>query len=70
MTIEAILRFVFGCHHKRTARPLSMLDGRRVPCYVACLDCGRELPYDWRHMRIQARPETECGASRRVRVEG
>jgi hypothetical protein len=20
--------------------------------YVACLDCGREFPYDWREMKV------------------
>jgi hypothetical protein len=20
--------------------------------YVACLDCGKELPYDWREMKV------------------
>jgi hypothetical protein len=25
--------------------------------YVACLDCGREFPYDWQEMKVITSPE-------------
>jgi RNA polymerase subunit RPABC4/transcription elongation factor Spt4 len=25
--------------------------------YVACLDCGREFPYDWQGMKVITSPE-------------
>lgn len=56
----SILNSFFACSHKRTTFP--MTPARRsadVPVstplrgtYVACLDCGKELGYDWDKMRI------------------
>jgi hypothetical protein len=49
----------FGCWHGNYSFPISIRSG---PChnsaasltgtYVVCLDCGRELPYDWQEMRV------------------
>ena len=40
-----------GCSHARTAFPITLQAGT----YVACLDCGRHLPYDWTRMRFTRR---------------
>jgi hypothetical protein len=49
---------LFGCRHtrysfpvtvRRTTRPQA---GALTGTYVACLDCGREFPYDWQEMKV------------------
>jgi hypothetical protein len=55
---------MFGCWHSRYSFPMTVRAGSRrnqpaarVGTYVVCLDCGRELAYDWHQMRvINARP--------------
>jgi hypothetical protein len=48
---------LFGCWHNRYSFPLTV-KGRRSQAgfqtgtYVVCLDCGKEMPYDWRQMKI------------------
>ncbi|MFN0167430.1 MAG: hypothetical protein ACKV22_13445 [Bryobacteraceae bacterium] len=47
---------LFGCSHKHTTFPLTPQRAtalRSRETYVACLDCGRELPYNWQEMRIE-----------------
>ena len=53
------MRFLFGCSHKRTSFPITLPDrARRVAAphsadtYIACLDCGKEIPYSWDEMRV------------------
>ncbi|MFI5089207.1 MAG: hypothetical protein ACHP7P_04020 [Terriglobales bacterium] len=29
--------------------------------YVVCLDCGKELPYDWNSMKIVSAPQEAPG---------
>jgi hypothetical protein len=55
---------VFGCWHSRYSFPVTVRKGTRRPeaaaltgTYVACLDCGREFPYDWQEMRVITSPE-------------
>ena len=50
---------LFGCWHARYSFPLTVRGGSRrnraaalTGTYVVCLDCGKELPYDWQEMRI------------------
>jgi hypothetical protein len=54
-----LLDTVFGCWHSRCSFPLTLRSGSRrskaaslTGTYVVCLDCGRELPYDWNAMKI------------------
>jgi len=47
--IKWILGYVFDCAHPHTTWPHC---DRRGLDYVCCLDCGRELPYSTRRMRI------------------
>jgi len=50
---------LFGCKHSRFSFPISVRprSGRIAAAsltgtYVACLDCGREFPYNWQDMKI------------------
>jgi hypothetical protein len=49
----------FGCHHANYSFPITVRAGARRPkaasltgTYVACLECGREFPYDWAQMKV------------------
>ncbi len=57
--IEKLIDFFFGCRHSRFSFPVTIRGAGRRPqaagltgTYVACLDCGKEFPYDWQEMRI------------------
>jgi hypothetical protein len=50
---------IFGCWHSHYSFPMTIRAGSRRAAagsrpgtYVVCLDCGKELPYDWSEMRI------------------
>ncbi len=50
---------VFGCWHHHYSFPITVKAGSRgarassiTGTYVVCLDCGRELPYDWEDMKV------------------
>jgi hypothetical protein len=50
---------LFGCWHTHYSFPQTIRAGSRrnraaslTGTYVVCLNCGRELPYDWQEMRI------------------
>jgi hypothetical protein len=55
----------FGCRHARYSFPVTLrgAKARRTEAakltgtYVACLDCGREFPYDWQEMKVITSPE-------------
>jgi hypothetical protein len=54
---------VFGCRHARYSFPVTIRGKGRRPqagaltgTYVACLDCGREFPYDWQEMKVITSP--------------
>jgi hypothetical protein len=54
-----LLDFLFGCTHKHFSFPMTRRPGQRhssaasiTGTYVACLDCGKEFPYDWKEMKI------------------
>jgi hypothetical protein len=54
----------FGCRHSRYSFPVTVRQLRRRPqaaaltgTYVACLDCGKEFPYDWHEMKVITSPE-------------
>ena len=58
--LQSLLAFFLGCPHRRTSFPLTptkksglaSASGPRFGTYVACLDCGQELAYDWNEMRV------------------
>jgi len=49
---------IFGCWHSRYTFPLTVHSRSRsraaalTGTYVTCLDCGKELPYDWDEMKV------------------
>lgn len=54
----------FGCRHSHYSFPVTVRRVARRPqaaaltgTYVACLDCGRELPYDWQEMKVITSPK-------------
>lgn len=57
--ISKLLDAVFGCAHAHYSFPLTMRSGVRrnvaaqiTGTYVVCLDCGKELAYDWQEMKV------------------
>jgi len=57
--IEKLLNVFFGCRHARYSFPVTVRRATRRPqaaaltgTYVACLDCGKEFPYDWQEMKV------------------
>src|SRR6476646_5114863 len=58
---NTLLQALFGCSHRKTTFPLTPRQGGRsgeprtvqskAQTYIACLDCGKELPYDWEKMQ-------------------
>jgi hypothetical protein len=62
--ISKLVDAFFGCRHSRYSFPVSMRGKARRPqaaaltgTYVACLDCGREFPYDWEEMKVITSPD-------------
>ena len=53
-----ILDALFGCTHSRISFPITIKKGARsraafpTGTYVVCLDCGKEMSYDWKQMKI------------------
>jgi hypothetical protein len=65
-----VLDLLFGCTHNRYSFPITVKKGVRsraafpTGTYVVCLDCGKEMPYDWKQMKIvSATPERVAVAS-------
>ena len=53
--LQQILDTMFGCSHRRTTFPLTPTrksGAARHNTYVTCLDCGKELSYNWDEMRV------------------
>ena len=56
--LARILDSLFGCMHRHYSFPITLKQNSsrrgasRVSTYVVCMDCGKELPYDWDEMRI------------------
>jgi len=59
--IGKVFDVIFGCRHGHYSFPITVRHSSirtEVPAaaltgtYVACLDCGKELPYDWRKMKV------------------
>jgi hypothetical protein len=54
---------LYGCAHRRTTFPMTVrasvsVGGRQSAqseTYIACLECGRHLAYDWTAMQITSR---------------
>jgi hypothetical protein len=62
--IVSLYEALFGCRHSRYSFPMTVRGSARRPqaatltgTYVSCLDCGKELPYDWQEMKVISSPE-------------
>ena len=61
--LNAIIEMFVGCQHQRTTFPLTprsvgkptRFRRKGGATYVACLDCGAELEYDWKAMKVGKR---------------
>jgi hypothetical protein len=66
--ITRLLDAVFGCWHSHYSFPITVRKGSRrgtsplTGTYVVCLDCGKELPYDWHEMKVISGPKTASAA--------
>ena len=53
-----ILDALFGCTHSHMSFPITIKRGARsraafpTGTYVVCLDCGKEMSYDWKQMKV------------------
>src|SRR5258708_5197375 len=54
-----VLDVLFGCRHSHYSFPITVRSRSRrtaaaslTGTYVACLDCGKEFPYDWQDMKV------------------
>jgi hypothetical protein len=53
-----IVDLLFGCTHNHYSFPITVKKGARsraafpTGTYVVCLDCGKEMSYDWKKMKI------------------
>jgi hypothetical protein len=61
--LNSLFHSLFGCGHSRTTFPITVscaavpneLPMRRT--YVACLDCGEEIAYNWQKMQTEGRSD-------------
>jgi hypothetical protein len=63
--ITKLVDAFFGCWHNRYSFPITMRSRKSsrpsaasmlTGTYVVCLDCGKELPYDWQEMKVIGSP--------------
>ncbi len=66
-----LLDAVFGCWHSHYSFPVTPRSRPRrgsAACltgtYVVCLECGKELPYDWKKMKVVTSIEKGAGLVR------
>jgi hypothetical protein len=58
--LQSLMNTLFGCSHRRITFPLTPVrknggfpaPGVKHGMYVTCLDCGKELAYNWEEMRV------------------
>jgi len=68
--LQSFLNTFFGCSHRNTTFPQTPLrrnsgflaPGAARHTYVTCLDCGKELDYNWDEMRVGKPVEREPAA--------
>jgi hypothetical protein len=66
--LTILLDALFGCWHRNYTFPRTIRRGERSAAasltgtYVVCLDCGKELPYDWKTMKVVSLPEEPSGS--------
>jgi hypothetical protein len=57
--LSRLVDLLFGCSHANYSFPQTTKSIRvgtgvvgEPRTYVACLECGKDLPYDWHKMRV------------------
>jgi hypothetical protein len=56
--LAKLVEHVFGCRHGNYTFPMTIKRGRNSgthasrATYVVCLECGKELNYDWSTMKV------------------
>jgi hypothetical protein len=62
--LDKLLDAIFGCRHSRYSFPVTIRGAARrsqasnlTGTYVACLECGKEFPYDWQEMKVITSPQ-------------
>jgi hypothetical protein len=75
--LQSLINAFFGCSHRNITFPqtptrknsgFATSGSPRHGTYVTCLDCGKELDYDWEEMRVgkpvaERRPAAEAQPS-------
>ena len=60
--IIELLSRLFGCWHRHCSFPITLRvrpqSSFPTRTYIVCLDCGKQLPYDWNEMKL-LKPSTE-----------
>ncbi len=46
--VAGLANLFCGCSHGKTTFPITL----QASTYIACLECGKHLPYDWSRMRV------------------
>jgi hypothetical protein len=66
--IAKVFDAVFGCRHSQYSFPMTIRGGRRnstaaaaTGTYVVCIECGKEMPYDWQSMKLVSGEEMAAG---------
>jgi len=61
--LSKLMDAVFGCRHSRYSFPITVRGVARrsqaasqTGTYVTCLDCGKEMSYDWQQMKVLGAP--------------
>ena len=70
--LQTVFNALFGCVHRRITFPRShgrTPAGTPLWTYVACLDCGREIPYDWSRMKFGSPAALAAGTKERPGCE-
>ena len=81
--METLLNILFGCWHRHTSFPFTSREnapssakrsGGEPGTYVVCLDCGKQLPYSWKEMKVvkhrKREPEPESLADQEGGIVG
>jgi hypothetical protein len=56
--VDKLFDAFFGCWHGNYSFPITTRSARRnaaaalTGTYVVCLECGKEMPYDWEDMKV------------------
>ena len=65
---------LFRCSHKKTTFPMTRTRGNKSletdkRTYIVCVDCGKEILYNWQEMRVADPGEAKIPARAVARQE-